>query len=192
MKTAGTQVGNFISEAMKQKGIRASVLARETGIGKAMLSLILSGQRNVSLLQAVEISRVTGIKVEHLLEAKYNLLKKNEIETVRRLKVLKSKSTLSNSEILHQMNEASFVFSALSISRRAFWETNISLMNMEHHETFIIEKILNFGKWSDIRQISSYYGFEKIMMIGIQSQNINPTMKKLFQILQQNEHKTKN
>lgn len=46
----------------------------------------------------------------------------------------------------------------LNISRRAFWDTDFSKLDMKAHKVFIIRRVFERGKWEDIINTIVYYG----------------------------------
>ncbi len=53
-------------------------------------------------------------------------------------------------------------FTNLQISKTAFWDVDFSKLDFEHRSLFIIEKVMNYGLWSDIIEIFRFYGRDRI------------------------------
>ena len=49
-----------------------------------------------------------------------------------------------------------------AISKTAFWDVNFEELDYEKNAVFIIEKVFNYGLWSDQHAIIRYYGIERI------------------------------
>ena len=49
-----------------------------------------------------------------------------------------------------------------AISKTAFWDVDFSKLDFEHRSLFIMEKVLNYGLWSDIVEIFRYYGRDRV------------------------------
>ncbi len=51
----------------------------------------------------------------------------------------------------------------LNISKRAFWDTDISKLDKEAHKVFIIRRVFEQGKWDDIINTIVYYGDDTVI-----------------------------
>ncbi|MDO8366545.1 MAG: hypothetical protein Q7T20_07115 [Saprospiraceae bacterium] len=50
----------------------------------------------------------------------------------------------------------------LNISKTAFWDVDFSKLDFENRSLFVIEKVLNYGLWSDIVEVFRFYGRNRI------------------------------
>jgi hypothetical protein len=49
----------------------------------------------------------------------------------------------------------------LKISKRAFWDTNIDSLDFTKHSDYIILRVFERGKWTDVINIINFYGIKK-------------------------------
>jgi hypothetical protein len=49
-----------------------------------------------------------------------------------------------------------------NLSKTAFWDVNFEELDFEKNAVFIMEKVFNYGLWSDYIAIIKYYGKERI------------------------------
>ncbi len=49
-----------------------------------------------------------------------------------------------------------------NISPTAFWDVNFSNIDFENNSLFVMEKVFNYGKWSDIIEVLKFYGIERV------------------------------
>lgn len=49
-----------------------------------------------------------------------------------------------------------------NITKTAFWDVDISKVDMEKDSLFIMEKVFNYGLWSDIKAVLGYYGNDRV------------------------------
>lgn len=52
-------------------------------------------------------------------------------------------------------------------SKNLFWDININDLDMEQHASYILGRILEFGKLNDWKIIRNYYGLELIKQTAI-------------------------
>ena len=52
-----------------------------------------------------------------------------------------------------------------NISKAAFWDVNFEEIDFDKNQIFIIDKVFNYGKFSDQLEIIRYYGVENIKKI---------------------------
>ncbi len=55
-----------------------------------------------------------------------------------------------------------------NISKTAFWDVDFEAIDFEKNQVFIIDKVFNFGKFSDQLAIIRYYGIENIKSVVVQ------------------------
>lgn len=48
------------------------------------------------------------------------------------------------------------------ISKRAFWDVSFSTLDYEKHSLFVIQRVLEYGVFDDLREIMYFYGRERI------------------------------
>lgn len=49
-----------------------------------------------------------------------------------------------------------------NLSRTAFWDVNFDQLDFEKNPAFILEKVFNYGLWSDQVAVIKYYGEKRI------------------------------
>lgn len=49
-----------------------------------------------------------------------------------------------------------------SLSQGLFWDIKIELLNPENHAGYIIPRVMDHGRWEDVKTIWKYYGSERI------------------------------
>lgn len=49
-----------------------------------------------------------------------------------------------------------------NISPVAFWDVNFNNIDFENNSLFVMAKVFNFGKWSDIIEILRFYGLDRV------------------------------
>lgn len=79
-----------------------------------------------------------------------------------------------------------------AISKTAFWDVDFSKLDFENRSLFIMEKVLNYGLWSDIMEIFRYYGRDRVRKEIIQASYLKKTALSFLCLvldLQENEFK---
>ena len=66
------------------------------------------------------------------------------------------------------------------LSRHLFWDVNISEIDAQKHQKFIIKKVLFYGTFNDWKKILRFYGKDSIISI---SKNIKDLDKKTLSFL---------
>jgi hypothetical protein len=59
-------------------------------------------------------------------------------------------------------------------SKYLFWEMDVSHLDMDKHATWIVERVLDYGAWSDVKLIRDYYGMEKLREIALGIRSMRP------------------
>ena len=59
-------------------------------------------------------------------------------------------------------------------SENLFWDINLNDLDMEQHKTYVLGRVLEFGKLSDWKLIRNYYGLDEIKCIGIEMRIMSP------------------
>jgi hypothetical protein len=49
-----------------------------------------------------------------------------------------------------------------NISKIAFWDVNFDKIDFEENSSFVMDKVFNYGIWSDIVETLRFYGVERI------------------------------
>lgn len=49
-----------------------------------------------------------------------------------------------------------------NLSKTAFWDVNFDSLDPEQNAVFIMEKVFNYGLWSDQLAVIKYYGEERV------------------------------
>jgi hypothetical protein len=52
-------------------------------------------------------------------------------------------------------------------STHLFWDTDPFSLDMEKHKKYIVERVLEYGKWEDWLLIRSYYGIDRLKEIAL-------------------------
>jgi len=55
-----------------------------------------------------------------------------------------------------------------------FWDADTKELNMEKHASYIIGRVLDYGRWEDWLFICNYYGLDKIKEISMDIKNLFP------------------
>lgn len=63
-----------------------------------------------------------------------------------------------------------------SISKKAFWDVNFQDLDFEKSSLYIMEKVFNYGTWSDQVEIMRYYGLPRIRKEIINSSYLGKTV----------------
>lgn len=56
-----------------------------------------------------------------------------------------------------------------NLSPTAFWDVDMLTLDYETNARFIIEKVMNYGLWTDIQETLRYYGHERVKEAIIQA-----------------------
>ena len=60
-----------------------------------------------------------------------------------------------------------------------FWDTDLSMLSMDNHSTYIIQRTLEYGQMNDWRLINQYYGLQKIVEECKQIRTLDPVCHSL-------------
>lgn len=55
-----------------------------------------------------------------------------------------------------------------------FWDVDISQIDMDKYPSFFVQRVLEYGKWSDWNILVNYYGKEKIVNICMNLRSLDP------------------
>ena len=55
-----------------------------------------------------------------------------------------------------------------------FWDTDSSMLSMDTHSAYIIQRTLEYGQMNDWRLINQYYGLQKIVEECKQMRTLDP------------------
>lgn len=55
-----------------------------------------------------------------------------------------------------------------------FWDVDISQTDMDKYPSFFVQRVLEYGKWSDWNILVNYYGKEKIVNICMNLRSLDP------------------
>jgi hypothetical protein len=61
-----------------------------------------------------------------------------------------------------------------TFSTNLFWDIELSDLDMEKHQAFIVGRVLDYGTWNDVIFICNYYGMEKIKEIALGIRSMFP------------------
>jgi len=56
----------------------------------------------------------------------------------------------------------------MQLTRAIFWDTNYESIDWGKNASYVVDRVLHFGKLSDWHQVLSFYGREKILKIALQ------------------------
>ena len=59
-------------------------------------------------------------------------------------------------------------------SEHLFWDINILDLDMNRHKSYVLGRVLEFGKLNDWKLIRKYYGLAEIKQIGINMRLMSP------------------
>jgi hypothetical protein len=62
----------------------------------------------------------------------------------------------------------------LSFSKNLFWDIDIANLDMDKHARYIVERVLDYGDWSDWLLIRDYYGLERLKEIALGIRSLFP------------------
>lgn len=57
---------------------------------------------------------------------------------------------------------ASAPIQSTGISKLPFWDVDFTSLDTERDSLFILEKVFNYGLWSDYKAVFAFYGMERI------------------------------
>lgn len=61
----------------------------------------------------------------------------------------------------------------INLSSRAFWDIDFKELDYNKHKEFIIKRVFEYGKWSDIVELTKFYGYNDTQSIIINLENLN-------------------
>jgi hypothetical protein len=61
-----------------------------------------------------------------------------------------------------------------TFSSNLFWDIELSDLDMEKHQAFIVGRVLDYGTWDDMKLIRNYYGMEKLKEIAMGIKSMFP------------------
>ena len=59
-------------------------------------------------------------------------------------------------------------------SANLFWDVNSNDIDIEEHASFIVHRVLEYGKIDDWTYILSYYGLSRILTMTLQYRSLDP------------------
>ncbi|MFZ4543623.1 MAG: DUF6922 domain-containing protein [Saprospiraceae bacterium] len=62
----------------------------------------------------------------------------------------------------------------MNLSKVIFWDIDFEKLDYQKHQTYIIERVLMYGKITDWRAIQAYYGNELIKETALQARYLDP------------------
>lgn len=68
-----------------------------------------------------------------------------------------------------------------------FWDTDPKTIDTKKNAQYIIERILDFGRDSEVRWLRNYYDPSTIQKVVIKSRSLRSRTKKLWTLLLQNQ-----
>lgn len=67
------------------------------------------------------------------------------------------------------------VGSCPNVSPTAFWDVDFDALNFESDSLFVMNKVFNYGLWSDILAVLRYYGLERVKREIVQAAYLKNT-----------------
>lgn len=64
-----------------------------------------------------------------------------------------------------------------------FWDTDPKQLNIQRHATYIIERIMDFGKDDDVRWMKKTYPKSLLYKVSQNSRVLHPSSKTLWQLM---------
>ncbi|GHT73817.1 hypothetical protein AGMMS50262_05570 [Bacteroidia bacterium] len=61
-----------------------------------------------------------------------------------------------------------------AFSTNLFWDIDLSDLDMDKHQAFIVGRVLDYGKWSDVILVRNYYGMDKLKEIALGIRSMFP------------------
>ncbi len=71
----------------------------------------------------------------------------------------------------------------MKFRQNLFWDTNPQQLNTRKHATYIIERIMDFGKDSEVRWMKKTYSKSLLRQVAHNSRVLHPSSKSLWQLL---------
>lgn len=68
-------------------------------------------------------------------------------------------------------------------SKNLFWDINIRDLDMEQHKSYVLGRVLEFGKLNDWKLIRNYYGLDEIRNIGLEMKIMSPQALSFLSII---------
>lgn len=62
----------------------------------------------------------------------------------------------------------------MSFSANLFWDADISSIDMEQNSRYIIQRVLEYGRYDDWKLILSYYGINRISGTAVNLRSLEP------------------
>jgi|SRR5690606_25189303 len=139
VKYKGIHPGIVLDRELKKRSIKQRPFALAIDEYPQTFNAITKGKRGISTSLALKIERELGLEEGTLvmLQAYYDIRKVKE----------KSGQKIPDLSIL---------------SKSLFWDTDIKQINWEHQYRAVIERVFERGNESDKKEITRFYGTEKV------------------------------
>lgn len=131
----GLHPGKLIERDLKKKRITQRCLAEETGIPYQTINAIITGKRNLTTGQALDIEKALGYE-EGFLKI---------LQSYHDIKQYKNKSYANLYPI------------APKIRKNLFWDTDFNTINWGKHKQAVIKRVLERGSKEEIDEIKKFY-----------------------------------
>jgi len=69
------------------------------------------------------------------------------------------------------------------LSPQLFWDTRVEDVSWDRHDSFIVERVLEYGMMKDWNLIKAAYGLERIKEVSLQLKYLSPRSLTLMAIL---------
>lgn len=129
----GIAPGKIISRAIKKQGITQREVASRAGIHYQTLNAIITGKREITLRQSIDLDRVLGFETGFFAV----------IQTYYSIDKLTAKSPR---KIPHP-----------DIRPYVFWDIDMDTLDWEANKAFIIQRVNERGNKTEIELIRNYY-----------------------------------
>jgi hypothetical protein len=55
------------------------------------------------------------------------------------------------------------------LSKQAFWDVDMNSIDYEKHARYIVEKVVERGKWDDFVSLIRFYGYNEVKNLALQA-----------------------
>ncbi len=62
----------------------------------------------------------------------------------------------------------------LKFSKHLFWDIDIDDLDLDKHESYVINRVLDYGLMNDWRLIKKYYGLDRIKNVALDIRSMFP------------------
>jgi len=62
----------------------------------------------------------------------------------------------------------------IRFSKHLFWDVDEEELDIDHYPAFVLQRVLEYGKWADWVQIRSYYSMQTIKEVVMKLRTLHP------------------